>query len=218
METVAIKAESREAAGGKGARDVRRNGLIPAVVYGGEEVAHVAISLNDLRHAVYTPDFKLVDLDIDGKQVRCIVKDIQFHPVSEHIVHVDFLRLTPGQPVKVDVPVRFEGVSPGVRNGGKLTQKLRRISIKTTPEEMVDELVFDISSLVLGSSIRVKDAKVGPNIEILNSPSIPVASVHVPRALKGIDEEGEEEEGEEGEEGAEGEGSEESAPQEESAE
>lgn len=209
MQTVVINAVARENTGSKGVKQVRSNDLIPAVVYGGGEVSHISVDFKELRDAIYTPEFKVVDLQLNGSGVQCIVRDVQFHPVSEEILHVDFLRLTPGQPVKVDVPVRFVGTSPGVRGGGKLIQKIRRLSIKTTPEELVDELLFDISNLTLGHSIRVKDAQIDGNIEVLNSPNIPVASVQIPRALKGADaeEEGESEaEGEEGE-GGEGEGS-----------
>ncbi len=187
-----MKASSRSETRTKGAKAVRAAGKIPAVVYGGDTVSHVSIEFNELRHAIYTPEFKLIDLEMDGKTVSCIVKDIQFHPVTEEVVHVDFLQLIPGKSIKVEVPVRFEGVSPGIREGGKLTQKLRRIAIKTTPEHLVDELVIDISELMLGFSVRVSDAIVGEGIEVLNTPNIPVASVEVPRALKTEEEEAEE--------------------------
>jgi len=189
METVAIKAMSRSEFRTKGAKATRNAGKIPAVVYGGDTVSHISVELNDLRHAVYTPAFKLIDLELDGEQVSCIVKDIQFHPVSEEIVHVDFLRLVPGRSIKVEVPVRLEGVSPGLREGGALVKKLRRIAIKTTPEHLVDELVVDVSELMLGFSVRVKDAIVGEGIEVLNTPNIPIASVEIPRALKTEEEE-----------------------------
>lgn len=205
MESVAIKAITRSELRTKGAMLTRAAGRIPAVVYGGGNVSHVSIEFNDLRHAIYTPDFKLIDLDLDGEQVSCIIKDIQFHPVSEEVVHVDFLRLVPGKSIKVEVPVRFEGVSPGLREGGNLVQKMRRISIKTTPEHLVDELVIDVSELMLGFSVRVSDAIVGEGIEVLNTPNIPVASVEVPRALKTEEEEAAElAEAEEAAEGAEG--------------
>lgn len=209
MESVAIKTEARGEVRSKGARATRAAGKIPAVVYGGDTVSHVAVEHNELRHAVYTPDFKLIDLDIEGEHVKCIVKDIQFHPVTEEIVHVDFLRLIPGKSIKVEVPVRFKGTSPGLREGGALVQKMRRIAIKTTPENLIDELVIDVSELMLGFSVRVKDAIVGEGIEILSTPNVPVASVEIPRALKTEEEELEElAEGEEGAEGAEGEGGE----------
>ncbi len=209
METVAIKANLRTEVRTKGAKAIRAAGKIPGVVYGGDSVSHVSVEFNDLRHAVYTPSFKLIDLDLDGEQISCIVKDIQFHPVSEEIVHVDFLRLLPGKSIKVEVPVRLDGVSPGLREGGILVKKMRRIAIKTTPEHLVGELVIDVSDLMLGFSVRVKDAIVGEGIEVLNTPNIPVASVEIPRALKTEEEEAAELaelEAEEAAEGAEGEG------------
>jgi large subunit ribosomal protein L25 len=209
METVAIKGNSRSEVRTKGAKAIRAAGKIPGVVYGGDTVSHVAVDFKELRHAVYTPDFKLIDLELDGEQISCIVKDIQFHPVTEEIVHVDFLRLVPGRSIKVEVPVRFDGASPGIKEGGSLVQKMRRIAIKTTPEHLVNELVIDISDLHLGFSVRVSDAIVGEGIEVLNTPNIPVASVEIPRALKTEEEEegiemGDAEGGEGAAEGSEG--------------
>ena len=214
METVAVKASNRSEVRSKGAKATRAEGKIPCVVYGGDTVHTVAVDFNDIRHAIYTPAFKLVELDIDGESVSCIVKDIQFHPVTEDIVHIDFLILTPGKSIKVEVPVRFEGAAPGIRAGGKLIKKMRRVKIKTTPETLVDHLLVDISNLELGYSVRVKDIEAVEGVEVLNQPNIPVASIEVPRALRSADEEGAEfgEDGEEegGEEGSE-EGGEEAA-------
>ena len=203
MESVADKAEKRNEVRSKGAKAVRAEGKIPAVLYGGESVESISVDFNDIRHAIYTPAFKLVDLEIDGETVQCIVKDVQFHPVTENIVHIDFLRLIPGHPIKVEVPVRFEGQAPGLRAGGKLVEKMRRIRIKTTPENLIDELIVDVSELMLGSSVRVRDAKIGEGIEIMNPGATPVASVEVPRALRSAEAEAEEAAGEEGEEGTE---------------
>lgn len=189
MESVAVKATSRSELRTKGAKATRAAGKIPAVVYGGDSVSHIAVEFNELRHAIFTPKFKLIDLELEGEKFSCILKEVQFHPVTEEIVHVDFLRLVPGRSIKVEVPVRLEGVSPGLKEGGNLVEKMRRIAIKTTPEHLVDELVVDVSELMLGFSVRVKDAIVGEGIEVLNTPNIPVASVEVPRALKTEEEE-----------------------------
>jgi len=206
METVAVKAQVREEMGSRGANLVRKDGLIPAVVYGGDTVHHIGVGYNELRHAIYTPDFKIVNLDINGESYRCIVRDVQFHPVTEDIVHVDFLMLVPGKPVRVEIPVHFAGTSPGIKAGGRLVKKMRKIAIRTKPENLIHEYVVDISGLLMGQSIRVKDAKTIDGIEVLSGPNQPLATVAVPRALKGADAIGEEEEEEEGTEAAAAEG------------
>ena len=143
------------------------------------------------------------DRDIDGTSHSAIVKDIQFHPVTEQILHIDFVKLIDNHPIKVEVPIRFKGKSPGVKQGGQLIQSMRKVIIKATPENLVDELIADISHVELGSAIRVKELEIGEGIEVLSPENTPVASVNVPRALKT-----EEEEAAEAAEGAEGEGAE----------
>lgn len=184
MQAVNIKGELRTELGKKGAKATRDNGQIPCVLYGGKEVVHFSTTLSEVRSLIYTPDFKVAQVEVDGKPFRCIVKAKQFHPVTDQIIHLDFLRLEEGHLVKVEVPVRFKGTSPGVKNGGKLIQKVRTVKIKALPENIVDELTVDISSLDLGQSIRVRDIEPGEGIEILNAPGTPVATVEIPRALR----------------------------------
>jgi large subunit ribosomal protein L25 len=188
MENIVIPARKRELKGTKGAVSTRRTGSIPAVIYGGQEPVAVSVSLHDARHAIYTPDFHRVLVDVEGDQVSCILKEVQYHPITDDVIHIDFLRLAEGQKVKVDVPVRFIGQSVGLKAGGKLIQKLRKIKIKTTPEKLMHEIVVDVTDLSLGQSVRIRDIKLEEGVEILNSPGIPVASVGIPRALKGPEE------------------------------
>lgn len=204
MEVIAISGQLRTDLGKTATKAVRNGGKIPCVLYGGDEVIHFSTTLKDIRDLIYTPDFKVAELSIDGQTYKCFVKDIQWHPVTDAIVHIDFLRLIEGVPVKVEVPLRFTGVSPGVKNGGKLIQKLRRVKIKTTPEHLIGEIQVDISKLLLNQSIRVRDIdRVRENIDVLNSPGVPVASVEVPRVLRSATAAAEKagEVGEEGEEG-----------------
>lgn len=204
MQIVSISTTSRSEIGRKATKAVRKSGAIPAVLYGGGEVKHFTTSVKEVKTLVYTPDFKLAELDIDGAKHKAILKDIQFHPVTDEIMHIDFLKLIDGVKVKVNLPVRYEGTSPGVKEGGKLITALRSIKVKTVPEKLVDQLIADISNTKLGEAIRVKDLQVGDGIEVMTDPNIPVASVNVPRVLKSLEEAEAAAEAGEGAEGAEG--------------
>jgi len=204
METVHVKVDKRSETGKKANKALRSQGRIPAVLYGGADTQIFSTTHNEVKKLIYTPDFKLADIEIDGANHKAIVKEVQFHPVTDQIVHIDFIKLQDGVPVKVDVPVRFKGTSPGVREGGQLLRSMRKVTIKASPENLVDELIADISEVMLGSSIRVKDLEVDDSIQVLSPSNTPVASVKVPRALKSLEDE--EEEGAEAGEAVEGDG------------
>lgn len=199
MLTVSVNGINREAVGKKATKAVKKAGLVPCVLYSkGKENVHFTVHPHDVRGLVYSSDFKIAEVNVNNNKYRCIVKTVDFHPVKDTVNHIDFLELQDGHPIKVEVPLKFKGVSPGVRNGGKFMQSVRKIKIKATPELLVDEVVADISTLKLGFSIRVRDIQLNDGVEILNPDALPVASVVVPRSLKGAAE-GEEEEGTEGE-------------------
>lgn len=184
METIKVNGEVRETLGKKASKETRRDGLVPAVVYGTGDPVHFAVKALDLRDLIYTSSFKLAEVNIGGQSYRTIVKDYQFHPVTDQLRHIDFLALEDGRSIKVEVPVTFTGTSPGVRGGGKLLVAVRRIKIKTTPEHLVDSLTLDISELELGQSIRVRDLDPMEGVEIMNPGGQPIATVEVPRALR----------------------------------
>ncbi|MEM1215843.1 MAG: 50S ribosomal protein L25, partial [Bacteroidota bacterium] len=154
------------------------------VLYSKDGVKHFTTTHNAVKTLIFTPEFKVAEVDLDGQKHRCIVKDIQWHPVTDEILHLDFLSLIDGHPVKVEVPVRFVGTAPGIRAGGKIQQAVRRIKIKTTPEKIVSELTLDISGLELGQSIRVRDIEPMEGVEIMNPPGTPVGTIEIPRALR----------------------------------
>lgn len=181
---IVIKADNRPETGKKESKKVRREGRIPGVLYGIDANVHFSVEPADVKDLIYSPDFKLVELTIGGKTYSCILKDVQYHPVTDAIVHIDFLGLIPGKPVKLELPIRFKGQSPGVKLGGKLSQSLRRAKVKTVPENIQTELFVDVSKLELGQSVRVRDIVVPEGIEIINTPGIPVATVITPRALR----------------------------------
>jgi large subunit ribosomal protein L25 len=184
MNVIGLAATKRSVTHGSSVKGVRKDKRVPGVLYGLEENVHFSVDARELRKLIYTPHFSLIDLECEGKTTRCIIKDYQAHPVSDEIQHIDMLALKEGRKVKVEIPVRFVGVSPGVKAGGKVISKLRKVKIKTTPENLVSEFTVDISHLTLGQSVRVKDMIVGEDVEVLNPGPIPMATVEVPRALK----------------------------------
>ena len=184
MDTVSIKGEKRTEGGKVATKNLRKLGKIPCVVYGGDTNVSFSTMKKEVKPLIFTSDFKLAEVSIDGEVHKCILKDVVFHPVTDEIVHMDFLKLTAGHAVKVEVPLQFVGASPGVIQGGKLIQQIRRIKIKATPENLVDKLTVDISKLELGDAVRVNEIFPVEGVEIINNGAIPVATVEVPRALK----------------------------------
>ena len=184
MKTVEIIGFKRANLGKSEAKGLRAEGNVPCVVYGGREEVHFYAPMILFRDLVYTPDAYFVDLNIEGDERRCVLQAIQFHPVSEIILHADFMELNEKKPLKMDIPVRAEGVAPGVQNGGKLTMKHRKLTVKALPKNMPEYIPLDISDLDLGKSIKVSQIATG-DYEFLVSPNLPVASVVIPRALRG---------------------------------
>lgn len=184
MKSLEIVGFKRANLGKKDAKALRLDSYVPCVLYGGGEQVHFSAPAILFRELLYTPEVHIVDLNIEGTMYRAIVQDAQFHPVNEMLLHVDFLALEDGKEVKMEVPVKYVGVSPGVLAGGKLVSKLRKIKVKATPENLPDYVEVNISELGLGKSIKV--GKVEPkNYTILTNMQAPIATVAIPRALKG---------------------------------
>lgn len=187
MEIIAIQAHPKEGVGKEAAKRTRRTGLVPAVIYsagGGGDSVPVALDPKDFRHLIYTSNFKLAEITVGSDKYRCIVKDIQFHPVTDAVIHLDFLALVPGVKFKATVPIEFTGQAPGVKAGGKFIANMRNVKILTTPEHLVDKVLADISGMDLGSTLRVRDINANEGVEILNSPAVPIAAIEIPRALR----------------------------------
>jgi large subunit ribosomal protein L25 len=185
MVTVSIPTEKRSGVGTKESKLDRSNGLIPAVIYGNKmEPIHIRLKLNDIKNVIYTPDFKIAEINVEGKVYRCIVKSTQFHAVNDSLIHLDFLALQDGQKIKVEVPIKFSGTSPGVKVGGRLVQQVRKIKLKLFPEDLIDQVTVDISGLELGGVLRVKSIELPSTIEIMANQATPIANIEIPRALK----------------------------------
>ncbi|KAA3439640.1 50S ribosomal protein L25/general stress protein Ctc [Rufibacter hautae] len=183
MQSLEIIGFKRANLGKSEAKALREEAQVPCVLYGGAEQVHFSSPAILFRDLVYSPEVYQVDLNIEGTHYKAIMQDLQFHPVNEMLLHVDFLLLQDEKEVKVDVPVRFTGTSPGVMAGGKLVTKLRKLRVKALPANLPDSIAVDISDLELGKSIKVN--KITPeNYAILTNPLSPVATVTIPRALK----------------------------------
>jgi large subunit ribosomal protein L25 len=186
MEIIAIQGHRREGSGKEEASKLRRQGLIPCIMYksGGGDATQFSAVPAEFRTLVYTSKFKMAEISLNGKTHKCILKDIQFHPVTDAVIHLDFLELVPGVKFKANIPVRFDGTAPGVKAGGKFLTKMRTVKVMMSPEGIVDELSADISTMDLGGTIRVRDIKDTKGVEILNTGAIPIASIEIPRALR----------------------------------
>ena len=184
MEVFKLQAQPRKGLGKVATKAVRKENRVPCVLYGGKDILHFTLAPLDLRTLVYSPEFKVVEIDLDGTMHKCILKDVQYHPVDERIMHMDFLRLEAEHPVKINVPISFQGVAVGIKSGGKLIKKMRNVTIKTTPEHLIDKIVLDTTTMELGQSQRIKDLAEYEGVEILNNENIPIATIEVPRALR----------------------------------
>jgi large subunit ribosomal protein L25 len=181
MKTVSMSGSLRENVGKKDAKKLRKQGLVPSVIYGGKEQVHVAIPVADFRHLIFSPDIAFVNINVDGKEYKAILQDIQYHPVTDNILHADFLELVDGKPIVMGVPVKTTGVAPGVLAGGKLTIKIRKMKIKALPEHMPETITIDISDLHIGGGVKVKEVEI-ENGTALDAPNAQVVSVRVTRA------------------------------------
>lgn len=204
MKSVVIKGELRKSLGKKDSKKLRAEEKAPAVLYGGDEPIHFAVSFAELRQLVYTPSVYLIDLDLDGKVYKAIMQDIQWHPVDEVVLHVDFLEIKDDKAVKINIPVKIGGFAKGLRKGGKLNTTLRRLSVRALAENLPDTIDIDVTKLDIGQSIKVADLNI-PGIELLDPKSNVIVGVGITRAARsaaGADTD-DEEEGEESAEGAE---------------
>ncbi|MDR1372585.1 MAG: 50S ribosomal protein L25/general stress protein Ctc [Dysgonamonadaceae bacterium] len=184
MKTFALTGSLRESIGKKAAKAYRKASLIPAVIYGGSEVVHFNVTKDSVRKLVYTPEVQIVDLIIGDKNSKAIVKELQFHPVTDEILHIDFLQISEDKPVVIEIPVSLEGLAEGVREGGKLSQELRKLKVKGVYTNFPEKLSINVEKLGLGKVIQVGDLNF-ENLEILNAKENVVVAVKLTRAARG---------------------------------
>jgi large subunit ribosomal protein L25 len=183
MKTITIEGHLRTEHGKKAARQIRSQDNVPGVIYGGAEEVNFYASAKAFKSLVYTGEFQLAEVTVDSKTYKCILKDLQFDKVQDSLIHVDLLELVGDKKVVATLPIKFTGVSVGVKGGGKLITKMKSLKVKALPKDLRETITVDITNLDLNGNIRVEDVKVD-GIEILNSPRIPIASVVLTRLLK----------------------------------
>ncbi|MFM2224532.1 MAG: hypothetical protein RJA07_734 [Bacteroidota bacterium] len=183
MEAVKIEGMNRTDMSRSAITAERSKGNVPCVLYGGEQVVHFYVSAKALKPMVYTPDFKKAEVTVNGKSYLCIIQDLQFDPIKDNVKHVDFLELVEGKKIVVDIPVKFVGTSPGVKAGGKLLTRLRKLRVKSLPSALRTNLEISVETLELGKNIRVKDVSF-EGMDIITASNNPIVSAFVPRQLK----------------------------------
>jgi large subunit ribosomal protein L25 len=183
MKSITIEGHLRTDHGKKAARQIRSQENVPAVIYGGAQEVNFYASAKAFKPLVYTGEFQIAEVTVDGKSYRCILKDLQFDKVTDALIHLDLLELVDDKKVVATLPLKFVGTSVGVKEGGKLVIKIKSLKVKALPKDLVETINVDITNLALNGNIRVEDVK-APGLEIMNSPRIPIASVVMTRQLK----------------------------------
>lgn len=198
MKSIDIKGQSREGLGKKATRELRKSSFIPCVLYGVEKdekglpvAKSFSVYTEEVRNLVYTPDIHIVNLTIDGTTVKAILKDIQFHPVKDNILHMDFYQVTEDKPIVMNVPVKLNGLAAGVKAGGRLEQILRRVKVKALYTQMPEKVELDVTSLTIGKTIKIGDVNI-EGLELVNPKEAVICGVMTTRSAKEESAEGEE--------------------------
>ena len=184
MKTFELKGAARPELGKKAAKSARSNDAIPCVLYGGKETIHFQVTASDVRKLIYTPEIYLVELNFSDRKANAILKDLQFHPVKDTILHLDFLEVFEDKPIVMEVPIKLIGLAEGVKMGGKLSQEMRKLRVKALYKYIPENLEVHVENLGLGKTIQVGTLSFD-NLTILNNPINVVAAVKLTRAARG---------------------------------
>ena len=186
MKTIAISAEKRTELGKKSTRDLRKDNHVPCVMYGGAEVIHFHAHENDFRHIVYTPSAFIVEVDLDGKKHKAVMHELQFHPVTDKLYHIDFVEVFDDKPVTVEVPIKLVGAAIGLKDGGKPRQRRRVLKVRGLVQHLPDELDIDVTDIAIGDVIKIGDLSY-ENLEILDPSRSMIFAVVSSRISKGME-------------------------------
>lgn len=189
MKTFQLEGKSREIAATsadqkRALKALRKNHEIPAVLYGGEKVVHFSVTNDAVRGLIYTPEIFLVELSIDGNKTMAIVKDLQFQPVTDAILHIDFLEVAENKPIVMEVPVALEGHAEGVKAGGKLTLQMRKLKVRAFYNQIPEKLTINVDHLGLGKTMQVGSLHF-EGLELINAKNAVVCAVQLTRAARG---------------------------------
>ena len=184
MQTIKIQAVKRDGFGKKATKAIRREGLVPCSLYGGGENVTFAIDVKSVKPLIYTPNSYIVELDIDGHVEKAVMREVQYHPVREQILHIDFYRVQEGKPVAIQIPVRLTGNAEGVKIGGKLALSARKLTVSGMLENLPDYLTVDVTPLKVGQTIFVGDLSF-EGLKFLTPATTAVCAVRVTRASRG---------------------------------
>ena len=184
MKEISVKGQQRTDTGKKATKLLRKEGLIPCNLYGEAETAlSFSTSMSEIRKAIYTPDVYVVNLNIDGKEHKAIIKELQFHPTTDALLHADFYEINEKKAITIGIPVKLNGLAQGVRDGGKINLSIRKINV-TAPYKQIPEILnIDVTNLQLGKAIKVGELSF-EGLEIATSPEVVVCSVKATRASR----------------------------------
>ncbi len=183
MKAVFMSGSSRSNVGKKDAKALRVEGLVPCVLYGGDSQIHFSVNATQFKPLLFTPDVHTVDLEIDGKSYKAVLQDIQYHNMKDNVLHADFLQLHESKPVIIQIPVRTSGNSAGVRAGGKLVTKLRKLKVRALLNDLPDFITIDITPLEIGMGVKVREVSV-PGLVLLDAQNVDVVAVTATRASR----------------------------------
>ncbi len=172
--------------GKKATKSLRREGFVPVVLYGGSETQHLIAKAEDINKLIYTPDIHLIELDIEGKQSKAVLKDVQYHPVTDNTLHADLYEVNEEKPIVMKVPIVLEGHAAGVKAGGKLVREKRTLRVRATYDKIPDHLIINVSNLKLGKTIQVHELSF-EGLELVDAPRAVVCGVKLTRAARGKD-------------------------------
>ena len=183
MKAVSISGSLRENVGKKDAKMQRSQGLVPCVIYGGQEQYQFVVPEKKFKNLLYTPEVKYVELDLAGKKMNAIVQACQFHPITDKLLHVDFLGVIEGKPITIEIPLRISGTSPGILRGGKLSKRARKIKVKGLLEHVPEYVTIDISNLEIDDSVRVSNLNID-NLSIIEHPNKLLVGIVATRSVE----------------------------------
>jgi large subunit ribosomal protein L25 len=176
MKSVSMSGSLRENVGKKDAKGQRKQGFIPCVIYGGKEQLQFVVEEGQFRHLLFTPEVKYAELEVGGKKFEAIVQATQWHPITDKLLHVDFLEIVDGKPITIGIPVMITGTSPGVLRGGKLVKKMRKLTVKGLLKDIPEMVNVDISNLEINDMIKVSDLEI-PNLTVIENPGTLIVNI-----------------------------------------